>query len=61
MKKIPTRITPHIAGARENFNEKRKKVVRKPKKGITAQETQMLWGMLKSLENSDFQDNVSMS
>jgi hypothetical protein len=38
-------------GARENFNEKRQKTVRKQKeKGIKAQETQMLRGMPKSQE-----------
>jgi len=42
--------TPHW-GARENFNEKRQKAMRKHKKrGIIAQETQMLGGMPKSLE-----------
>jgi hypothetical protein len=32
MKKIPTRITPHTGGARENFNKKRENAVRKPKR-----------------------------
>jgi hypothetical protein len=32
VKKIPTRITPHTGGARENFNKKREKTVRKPKR-----------------------------
>ena len=48
MKKIPTRITPHTGEARENFNEKKEKAVKKI--GIKAQETQMLGGIFKSLE-----------
>jgi len=34
--------------------------VRKPKKGIKAQETQVLGGMPKSLEKNGIQDKVSM-
>ena len=51
MKKIPTRIAPHTGGQEKISMRKEKKAVRKlKKKGIKAQETQMLGGIRKSLE-----------
>jgi len=52
MKKIPTRITPHTRGQEKISMRKEKKPWESYKKGIKAQETQMLGGILKSLEKT---------
>jgi len=52
MKKIPTRITPHTGGQEKISMKKEKKPWESYKKGIKAQETQMLGGILKSLEKT---------
>jgi len=49
-KKIPTRITPHTKG-QEKISMRKEKKLWESQKGIRAQETQMLGGMPKSLEN----------
>jgi len=59
MKKILTRITPPYWGARENFNEKREKAVRKPKRHKSSRNSNAR-GHAQITRKRDIQDKVSM-